>query len=310
MIGPTGVFGVIMKELADEYENINVVTSDLCTFSGLERFSKEYPKQFFNVGIAEQNMVGIAAGLAKEGHKTFASTYGTFAVTRALDQVRVNMGYMKLPVKLVGLTSGFASGILGATHMCLEDIAIIRSIPNIVILSPADCLEVAKCLEAALMIDEPVYIRLTGTSRMPIVYSEDYEYVIGRNTCIKEGHDICIFSTGSMVSVALKVAEELDTSNVSVKVYDVHTLKPFNGNIVEDNVGCKLMVTMEEHNINGGLGDIVASELASLDKHPSLLKCGVCDYYPHAASYEGLMDEAGLTKDILSKKIMEKYNSL
>ena len=308
MIGPTGLFGVAMNELAHEYENINVVTADLCSFSGLERFSKEHPNQHFNVGIAEQNMVGVAAGLAKEGQRTFVATYGTFATTRALDQVRINMGYMKIPIKLVGLTSGFASGILGATHMCLEDVGIIRSIPNITILSPADCLEAMKCFEAALLLDEPIYIRLTGTSRMSVVYNEDYDYEIGQNSCMREGLDVCIFATGSMVSVALKVADELEVKGISTKVYNVHTLKPFQEAVVKENLHCKLMVTVEEHSVFGGLGDIVAGELSKQEKHPPLLKCGVEDYYPHAASYETLLERVGLTKDSIVNKITSRYN--
>ena len=138
MMGPTGLFGVAMNELAKENENLCVVTADLCSFSGLERFSREFPERFYNVGIAEQNMAGVAAGLAREGMNVFAATYASFAATRALDQVRISMGYMKLPIKLVGLTAGFASGILGATHMALEDLAIMRSIPDMLILSPAD----------------------------------------------------------------------------------------------------------------------------------------------------------------------------
>ena len=309
MMGPTGVFGVAMNELAKCYPDFNVVTADLCTFSGLERFSKEYPERFFNVGIAEQNMVGTAAGMAKEGINTFAATYASFATTRALDQVRVCMGYMGIPVKLVGLTSGFASGILGATHMALEDIAIMRSIPNMVVLSPADCLEAVKCFEAALLCDAPVYIRLTGTARMPVVYNEDFEFNIGTNICLKEGDDVCIFATGSMVDCAIQVADELESMDIYAKVYDVHTIKPFEHKIIIDNLKAKLFVTIEEHSIIGGLGDIIAGEIATMSSHPKLLKIGVEDFYPHAASYDGLLKEVGLSKDVITKKIRDEVTN-
>ena len=270
MIGPTGLFGVAMNELAKENENLSVVTADLCSFSGLERFSKEYPDRFYNVGIAEQNMLGVAAGIAKEGFNVFAGTYATFASTRMLDQVRVNMGYMQLPVKLVGLTAGFASGILGATHMSLEDIAIMRSIPNITILSPADCTETMKCLEGALNYDAPVYIRLTGTTRMPMVYKEDYEYKIGCNSILQEGKDVCILATGSMVSVAMNVSKELLEQGIECSVINVHTIKPFNVEILEYALNAKLIVTLEEHSIIGGLGSIVAEKIVEKKEHPEL----------------------------------------
>ncbi len=305
MMGPTGVFGVAMSELAKYYSDFCVVTADLCTFSGLERFSKEYPERFYNVGIAEQNLLGIAAGLTKEGINTFAATYSSFATTRALDQVRVSMGYMEIPVKLVGLTAGFASGILGATHMALEDIATMRAIPNMVILSPADCLEAVKCFEAALLCDAPVYIRLTGTSRMPIVYSDDFEYKIGKNICLKEGNDVCIFATGSMVHQGLQISNDLETAGISAKVYDIHTLKPFEDKIIADNLNAKLFVTIEEHSVIGGLGDIVAGEISKLRSHPGLIKFGVEDFYPHAASYDCLLERVGLTKEAMVEKIKQ-----
>lgn len=305
MMGPTGVFGVAMNELAKCYTDFNVVTADLCTFSGLERFSKEYPERFYNVGIAEQNMLGIAAGMTKEGINTFAATYASFATTRALDQVRVSMGYMGIPLKLVGLTAGFASGILGATHMALEDIATVRAIPNMVILSPADCLEAVKCIEAALLCEAPVYIRLTGTARMPIVYTEDFVYKIGENKCLKEGDDVCIFATGSMVHYGLQVSNELENEGINAKVYDVHTLKPFEKKIIEENLKAKLFVTIEEHSVIGGLGDIIAGEIAIMPSHPKLLKIGVEDFYPHAASYDCLLERAGLTKEAVVEKIKQ-----
>lgn len=148
MLGPSGVLGLAACEFAEKDDNFAMLTADLCSFSGLERFKNTHQDKLYNFGIAEQNMVGVAAGMAKEGMNVFATTYATFCSTRALDQVRVNMGYMKLPVTLIGLTSGYSAGILGATHMAIEDIAIMRSIPNIVVLSPSDGMETMKALEA------------------------------------------------------------------------------------------------------------------------------------------------------------------
>ena len=159
MLGSSGTFGVTALDLASEDPDFAVVTADLCFFSGLERFRAEYPDRLYNVGIAEQNMVGVAAGMAKEGMNVFATTYASFASTRVLDQVKMTMGYMQLPVKLIGLTGGYSTGILGATHFSVEDLAIMRSIPNVTVMSPADCTETVKCVTAAAAMDSPVFIR-------------------------------------------------------------------------------------------------------------------------------------------------------
>ncbi len=304
MIGPTGLFGVIMNELAKENDKLSVVTADLSTFSGLDRFGKEYPDKIYNVGIAEQNMMGIAAGLAQEGLTVFAATYASFLVTRSLDQLRISMGYMNLPIKLVGLTAGYASGILGATHMALEDIAILRSIPNITILSPADCVEAVKCMEAVSNYPKPVYIRLTGTARMPMIYLQDYNYQIGKNQILREGTDISILATGSMVSTAIQVSEQLETLGISAEVINIHTIKPFDLEVLKNRKNRRLIVTVEEHSIIGGLGTIVAEEMINLNYSTKLLKIGIEEGYLHAASYTSLLEKSGLTKEHILERIL------
>lgn len=307
MVGSTGTFGLAMGELVKEYPGLCIVTADLCKFSGLERFRQEYPQNLYNVGIAEQNMIGMAAGLACEGVTVFAATYASFLSTRALDQVRISMGYMNAPVKLVGLTAGFSAGILGATHMALEDVAIFRSIPGMTILSPADCLEEVKCLEAALAFPGPVYIRLTGTKRMPSVYREDYEFEIGKAVSLREGKDICILATGSMVSAAVKVSEELEKSDISTAVYNIHTLKPIDKELMNSLGSYRIIVTVEEHSVIGGLGGVVAEEISGLSVRPKLLRIGVEDYYPHAGPYSSLISNAGLSWDHILQRITEEY---
>ncbi len=311
MMGPTGFFGVAMNTLAGEHlskDNLAVLTADLCSFSGLERFSNEHPDKFYNVGIAEQNLIGMAAGMATEGIKAVAATYASFASTRALDQVRVACGYMKLPLVIVGLTSGFASGILGATHMAIEDAAIMRAIPNMTVVSPADCLEVYKCLEAALSSSTPVYIRLTGTQRMPMVYSGDYDFCIGKNVELKSGSDVCILATGSMVSRSLGAAEKLEGQGIHTRVVNVHTLKPFDDCIIEELGTYRLVAVAEEHSVIGGLGSIVAEALMDragrFERMPRLIKFGIQDYFPHAASYSYLMEGCGLTAEKMAERIM------
>ena len=225
-LGPSGAFGVAAEELAKTNLNVLMLTSDLCYFSGLERYQHEHAEQFYNFGIAEQNMVGAAGGLAKEGFIPFANSYASFCSTRCADQVRVNMSYMRLPIKLVGLTSGFGAGILGTTHMSIEDLAFMRALPGITILSPADCMEIIKCVLAAANTKDPTYIRMTGPMNMPIVYKEDYEFCIGKAVKLKEGKDIGIIATGSMVANTLKAAEMLGEEGISCSVINMHTIKP------------------------------------------------------------------------------------
>lgn len=309
-LGNCGTLGMALSDLAEEIAELAVVTADLCFYSGLDRFKKKYPEKLYNVGIAEQNLIGVAAGLAKEGFETFATTYASFAVTRALDQVRVNMGYMKLPVKLIGLTSGFSVGILGATHICIEDIAIARSIPNMVILSPADTTETYRAIIAAASIKKPVYIRLTGSMNQPLVYKEDFDYQIGKANVLKEGNDITIIATGTMVYVADKVVEKLEKENISATLIDMHTIKPLDEESVKAHIKCRLLVTMEEHSVIGGLGGAVAELLAARECHPRLLKIGIADEYAHAGSYEYLLEKYGLTVEKITENIIKTYKEV
>lgn len=303
MLGACGAFGIAALDLAGEDKDFAVVTADLCFFSGLDRMKEKFPEKLYNVGIAEQNMIGVAGGMVKEGMHVFATTYASFATTRVLDQVKVNMGYMKLPIKLVGLTSGYSVGILGATHMSIEDVAIMRTLPDMVILSPADCTETVKCVYAAAKCDKPVYIRLTGTQRTPIVYSDDYDFEIGKAIVLREGTDAAVFATGTMVSEALKAAKTLDAEGISCTVIDVHTIKPLDKELVRKYAGSKLIVSVEEHSVIGGLGSAIAETLCGERNRAPQLMIGVEDQYPHAGSYEHLMRISGLTAGDIAAKI-------
>lgn len=312
MAGASGTLGIAMYELAKNDPDFAVVTSDLCFFSGLDHVMQDFPDKVYNVGIAEQNMIGIAAGMAKEGMHVWATTYASFASTRAIDQVKVNMGYMKLPIKLIGLTSGFSVGVLGATHMAIEDIAIMRAIPNITILSPADCHEAMKLLLAASKINSPVYIRLSGTIRTPIVYSSEYNLEIGKANCIlsTQNADIMLISTGSMVNVAINVAKTLAEQNIKCDLYDIHMIKPLDNALIANTVKYKLVVTLEEHNIIGGLGSAVAEQLSQLGNAPKQVIIAIEDNYPHAASYEALLRNNGLTINQITEKILKSLNTI
>ena len=309
-LGSCGAFGQAALSLPEINDKIVMLTADLCTFSGLDRFKVMYPDYLFNLGIAEQNMVGVAAGFAKEGYIPFATTYATFASMRSADQIKVNMGYMNLPIKLVGLTTGFSVGILGATHMSLEDISVIRSIPNIILLSPADCTATVKATLAAAQINAPVYLRLSGAMNNPIVYKEDFDFEIGKAITLKEGDDVAIIATGSMVYNSLKAAEILQEKGISAKVIDMHTIKPLDADAIAECLQYKLIVSVEEHSIYGGLGSAIAENL-SLQKHrPPHLIIGTEGEYPHAASYSYLLEQAGLTPEKIALKIENTYKEI
>lgn len=309
-LGSCGAFGIAAMELPEINDKSVILTADLCTFSGLDRFKAKYPDKLYNIGIAEQNMVGIAAGMAKEGFTPFATTYATFASMRCADQIKVNMGYMALPVKLVGLTSGFSVGILGATHIALEDIAVVRSVPNVVVLSPADCAATIKAVFAAAKTNAPVYLRLSGTMNNPVVYKEDFDFEIGKAITLREGTDVAIIATGTMVYNSLKAAEKLAENGISVKVVDMHTIKPLDIEAVKSACSAKLLATVEEHSVYGGLGGAVAEALALERNKPPHLIIGVSGDYPHAASYPYLLERTGLTPDKIALNIQKTYKEL
>lgn len=309
-LGSCGAFGLAAMEFPELEGDTVICTADLCFYSGLDRFRSKFPEHLYNVGIAEQNLVGIAGGLVKEGVNVFATTYASFATTRALDQVRVNMGYMQLPIKLVGLTSGLSVGILGATHMSIEDVAIMRSIPNITILSPADCTETVKATLAAAKYDGPVYLRLTGPMNNPPVYTEDYEYEIGKAITLKEGSDVAVIATGTMVYNSQKAIELLEEQGISCTLIDMHTIKPFDTQAIQNVLDRKLVVTVEEHSIIGGLGSAVAEYMAPLKGHPQQLLIGIKDSFAHAADYQSLVEYYELTPEDIAKKIVKKVREV
>lgn len=307
-LGSCGAFGIAAMELPEIDKNIMITTADLCFYSGLDRFKNEYGDRLINVGIAEQNMIGVAAGMAKEGLNVFATTYATFASTRCADQVRVNMGYMKLPIKLVGLTAGLSVGILGATHMSFEDVSILRGIPNITILAPADCTETVKATLAAAEYPGPLYLRLSGTLNCPVVYHTDYDFEIGKAIVLRNGSDVALIANGPMVSRALEAADMLEDNDIECTVVDMHTIKPLDVEAIRNCLGHKMIVTLEEHSVIGGLGGAVAEYLSGLDSHPPLHRIGISDRFAKAASYEYLLQEYELTSCHIKEQIIKKYD--
>lgn len=307
LLGPSGAHGTAAIELAETNPNVMMLTADLCFFSGLERFRTAYPDRIYNVGIAEQNMIGVAAGLAKEGFIPFANTYASFCCSRCADQVRVNMSYMGLPIKLIGLTAGYGAGILGATHVSVEDVALMRALPNITVISPADCTEIIKSMLAAAETPDPTYIRLTGPMNTPIVYKEDYDFQIGKAVKLQKGEDICVIATGSMVAQSQKVAKLLEKEGISCSILNMHTIKPLDREaLMEANESNRLLVTAEEHSVIGGLYGAVSEELCKQGAHKPVLPIGINDLFVHAGSYDYQMRESGLDAELMKERIMNK----
>lgn len=310
-LGPRGAFGAAMLLLGAENERIMALTSDLCNTSGLDRFKAAFPERIINTGIAEQNMIGIASGIANEGFIPFATTFSNFIALRGCEQVRHFLGYMKRNVKLVGLGSGFAMGMFGNTHYGIEDVSIMRSIPNLTIISPADSTEVVKATEAAALFDGPVFIRLTGVMNNPIVYKDDYNYRIGEAVTVRDGSDITIIAAGTMVYNSVKAAEILAQSGISAVVIDMHTIKPLDTAAIDKACNSsKLIVTVEEHSIVGGLGGAVVEYKAAKKCAPPQLTLGVEDTFKRAGDYKYMLSQNGLLPEQLAESIELKYRSL
>lgn len=310
MLGSCGAFGQAAMCFPEIDDRIVVLTSDVGTLSGLGRFKARFPGRFYNFGIAEQNMVGAAAGFAREGFIPFATTYAAFVSMRCADQMKVSMGYMGLPIKLVGINAGYAVGPLGATHMGLEDFALFRSIPNVVVLSPADCTATVKATLAAARCDKPVYLRLSGVMGNPVVYKTDFDFEIGKAITLRGGTDISVIATGTMVNAALKAAALLDAAGVSAEVVDMHTIKPLDVAAVEKACAKQLIVTVEEHSRIGGLGSAVAEALALKKCRPPQLILGTADTYPHAGDCPDLLAAQGLVPERISEDILNTFKAL
>lgn len=309
-LGSRAAFGMAAFDLAKEHENLMVLTADVSTSAGLDRYRKTHTEQFLDIGIAEQNMMGIAAGLSSEGYNVVTATFAPFQSMRCCEQIRVNMGYMNQKVTMVGLASGLVLGALGFTHCSFEDVGTLRSIPNLTIISPADCAETVKATAAALEHNQSVYIRLTGGANAAMVYEEDYEFEIGKAVKLSEGTDITFIAAGTMVAASMEAKKLLEEQGLSVGVINMHTIKPIDANAINEAVeNSKMIVTVEEHNILGGLGSAVSEVVGQNDKKVQLLTLGINDRYTKAAEYHDLLDEYGLTPEKIAASTKEVFKA-
>ena len=301
-------YGTALAELGKLNDRIVALDADLSKSTKSADFQKEFPNRFFNVGIAEQNMMGMAAGMASAGLIPFASTFAMFATGRAFEQIRNSIAYPKLNVKIVGSHSGITVGEDGATHQVLEDIALMRSIPNMVVLVPSDANETAAIVKAAAEYVGPVYIR-TGRMAVEDVHPNGVDFKIGKGEVLAEGSDLAIIATGIGVKIALDAAEELRKININAEVINMSTIKPIDKELIVDTAKkCNKIITVEEHNIMGGLGSAVSEVIC--EEYPVLVKkVGVNDRFGQSGKPNDLLQEYGLTKETvidLAKSILGK----
>ena len=287
-------FGKAIAEFADQYPDVVVLDADLAAATKTGVFKKAHPERFIDCGIAECNMIGIAAGLAACGKIPFAASFAMFSAGRAFEQVRNSVGYPHLNVKIVGSHAGISVGEDGATHQCCEDIGLMRTIPGMVILNPADHYEMRAAVKAAIEYEGPVYLRLGRLAVESVNNNDDYTFEIGKSITLREGSDITVIATGLLVGEAVKAADALKNEGISVRVIDMHTIKPLDKEaVLKAAKETGKIITAEEHNVIGGLGDAVASVLAEELPTP-LVKIGVNDEFGHSGPAVDLLKQFGL----------------
>lgn len=293
-------YGEALAELGALNENIVVLDADLSKSTMTVNFAKAFPERFFNMGIAEQDMYGVAAGLAVSGKTVFASTFAMFAAGRAFEIIRNSIGYTKANVKICATHAGITVGEDGASHQAIEDLALMRTIPGMTVLSPADGVSTKKLLAEAAALPGPVYVRL-GRSAVPMVYEMDSKVKIGKGTCLKDGSDYTVIATGIMVNEAMQAAELLAAEGLSLRVIDMHTIKPIDRDIIiKAAKETKGIVTAEEHSVIGGLGAAVAEVVCQCQ--PAKMKLvGIQDTFGESGKPGELQEKYGLTaKDIVA----------
>ena len=305
MLGARRTFGTVMDSYANEFDKLFVMSGDLASSSGLDRFLNNHPEKFLSAGIAEQNMVGIASGLAADGYVPFITSFSPFITGRCYDQIRMHLGYMHHNVKLVGLAAGVGVGIQGNSHYGLDDVALMRAVPGMMIVEPADCTEVAKAVKAIYDYNGPVYLRLIGEAGCPIVNKEDYNFELGKAITMREGENVAMVCAGTMVYQSLQAAKILADSGIECKVINMHTIKPIDKDALDCIRGFKLVVCIEEANVMGGLGSAVAEYLVSKPDCPIVKIYGINDCFPHAGTYKFMLNQLELDGQHLAERIKE-----
>lgn len=305
-IATRAAYGKAIVALAQDYPNMVVLEADLSSATKTDGFAKAYPDRFFNMGIAESNMVGVAAGLAACGKIPLTNTFAMFAAGRAFEQVRNSVGYPHLNVKVIGSHGGLSVGEDGATHQCCEDFATMRSIPGMVVLNPCDANEMTHAVKAILDYEGPVYMRLGRLAVETVTDTIDgYDFRLGKGITLRNGSDVTIVATGLTVQMALKAAELLAAEGISARVLDIHTIKPLDEALIlkaAEETGC--IVTTEEHNIIGGLGEAVCGYLSGVCPTP-VVRHGVADTFGRSGKAEAVLEHFGISPEVIAQKAKE-----
>ena len=306
-MGSRAAFGLSLIDIQKEFENLQVVTADVSTSAGLDRFKRMYPEKYTDVGISEQNMIGVATGLSELGFNVITTTFSPFQTLRCNEQIKNNLGYMNTKITMVGLASGLILGTLGFTHASIEDVGAIRSIPNLNIISPSDSLETVKAIYASLNQNKSTYIRLTGGQPNPKVYDDDYDFKIGKAIKFMEGEEVAILACGARVRECIDASKLiLQNYEKKISVYNFHTIKPIDKEEIKFITNNhKYILTVEEHNIIGGLGSAVAEVLSTFENSSILIKCGIQDSYPKGGDYKFLLNILNLDKTSLYDQIVK-----
>ncbi|MBR4910590.1 MAG: transketolase family protein [Clostridia bacterium] len=294
-------YGEALVELGKLRDDFIVMDADLAAATQTGKFKAAFPERFYDCGIAEQNMLGIAAGIAATGKKVIVSSFAMFAAGRAFEQIRNSVCYPKLPVIIGATHAGISVGEDGATHQCLEDIALMRSLPNMTIINPADAVEAKKAVFAAIEHNGPAYMRF-GRYAVPVIFGDDYDFKIGKANVLREGGDVAIIATGLMVDEALKAYDILKGEGISARVINMATIKPLDTEaVIAAARDTGAIVTAEEHSVIGGLGSAVCETLSEACPVP-VLKLGVYDRFGYSGPAGKLLDEFGLRAANIAEK--------
>lgn len=295
-------YGEMLEQLGEENKNIVVLDADLSTATKTEIFAKKFEDRFFDMGIAEQDMIGTAAGFATCGKISFASTFAVFAAGRAYDQIRNSVCYPNLNVKICATHAGITVGEDGATHQMLEDIAMMRTLPNLKVFSPSDDIETKFIIKEITKLNGPCYVRLSRLAT-PVIYDENEKFEIGKAKQIGKGQDATIFATGVCVSESLKAKEELEKQGIYVRVVDIHTIKPIDKDtIIKCAKETKKLITVEDHNIIGGLGSAICEVLA--EEFPAkVTRLGINDTFGKSGNAVELMKYFGIDSEAIIKAV-------
>lgn len=298
-------FGMALCEMAKTNNDIVVLDADLAAATKTSIFRKEFPERFRDCGIAEGNMLGVAAGLAAAGKIPVAASFAMFSTGRAYEQIRNSVAYPHLNVKIAGSHAGISTGEDGATHQCLEDIALMRTLPGMTVLNPADHYEMMEATKAALKLDGPVYIRLGRLAIDSFNDPETYKFELGKGITLHEGNDVAVIASGLVVNEARKAVESLEKEGINARLINIHTIKPIDREIIIKAASeCGQIITVEEHNVIGGLADAVC-EVTSAECPVKVTRIGVYDRFGYSGPAWDLLEKFGLTETNIKKVIKE-----